>query len=600
MKTISYKNVDITGGFFGERQQCNAQVTAGGVYARFAETGRFRALDCVRDDEHKSHIFWDSDVAKWLEGVAYILAKTEDAGLWARADAAIAAICRNQLPNGYFNSYFQVYEPENIFRKRTEHELYCAGHLIEAAVAFKESGADERLYAAMTKYADYIYERFYVRKDAGFFTCGHPEIELALIRLYEVSGQEKYLRLAEYFVETRGRHKETMYDFDDPACAQDDAPVRELRKARGHAVRALYLYTAMADLARIRQDETLAAACETLFRDIVDTKMYLTGGTGSSHYGERFTFAYHLPDFSAYSETCAGIALALFCDRLAKRKNRAEYHEIFERVLYNVVSAGIGRDGKSFFYVNPLEMHAAYVDYNDSLAVPQACPLPERVEVFDCSCCPPNLLRFFASLSGYLYGEEGGVVYVNQYVTSRTEAAGAKIEVVSELPYSGRVRIAVSGRVGLRLRVPAWHTSVRLRVGGADRAPDSTDGYIAVDCAGETEIELDFGMRARFVWANERVWHDSGRKAVEYGPLVLCAESADNGPDLASVRIPDLKEAAIDRRDPFTLAVPAERLRTSPALYSYEAPVAEPFTLRLIPYFAWANRGRGDMQVWFL
>lgn len=315
-------------------------------------------------------------------------------------------------------------------------------------MAFKESGADERLYAAMTKYADYIYERFYVRKDAGFFTCGHPEIELALIRLYEVSGQEKYLRLAEYFVETRGRHKETMYDFDDPACAQDDAPVRELRKARGHAVRALYLYTAMADLARIRQDETLAAACETLFRDIVDTKMYLTAARGRAITASRFTFAYHLPDFSAYSETCAGIALALFCDRLAKRKNRAEYHEIFERVLYNVVSAGIGRDGKSFFYVNPLEMHAAYVDYNDSLAVPQACPLPERVEVFDCSCCPPNLLRFFASLSGYLYGEEDGVVYVNQYVTSRTEAAGAKIEVVSELPYSGRVRIAVSGRVG--------------------------------------------------------------------------------------------------------------------------------------------------------
>lgn len=285
MNTIDFNKVEIRKGFVRDLQKLNAEVSVYNVYKRFAETGRFSALKCKKGDVN-SHIFWDSDVAKWLESAAYILAKKKDAKLKKLADEAIADICENQLPSGYFNSYFQVYEPENIFRKRTEHELYCAGHLIEAAVAFKESGADERLYAAMTKYADYIYERFYVRKDAGFFTCGHPEIELALIRLYEVSGQEKYLRLAEYFVETRGRHKETMYDFDDPACAQDDAPVRELRKARGHAVRALYLYTAMADLARIRQDETLAAACETLFRDIVDTKMYLTGGTGSSHYGE--------------------------------------------------------------------------------------------------------------------------------------------------------------------------------------------------------------------------------------------------------------------------------------------------------------------------
>ena len=600
MEPIPYRKVKINGGFFGERLKTNARTTAYAVYDRFKETGRFGALDCVRDDARPAHIFWDSDTAKWLEGVAYILSDTWDDGLWARADAAIAAICRNQRPDGYFNSYFQVYEPENVFVRRTDHELYCAGHLIEAAVAFKESGLDERLYAAARKYADYIYERFYVKKDAGFFTCGHPEIELALVRLYAASGEEKYLRLADHFVEARGRHEEERNTFGDPTYAQDDAPVRELGTAKGHAVRALYLYAAMADLARIKRDGTLADACKTLFSDIVGAKMYITGGVGSAHYGERFTFAYHLPNFSAYSETCAGIALAMFCLRMARIGNRAVYHEIFERVLYNVIPAGEGLDGKSFFYVNPLEMHAAYADYNGTLAVPQPCPLPERVAVFGCSCCPPNLLRFIASLGGCLYGTEDGAVYVHQYATSGTEAAGAKIEVASDMPYGGGARVTVRGDVRLYLRVPAWHTKTDLRVNGTAVKPDLADSYIRLDCKGDTRIELDFGMRARFVWADARVWHDCGRKAVEYGPLVLCAESADNGADLSAVRIPDLARAAASSDGGFALTVPAERLRPSDALYSYGPPAAEPMTLRLIPYFAWANRGRGDMQIWFL
>lgn len=278
------------------------------------------------------------------------------------ADEAIADICANQRADGYFNSYFQVYEPENIFKKRTEHELYCAGHLIEAAVALHESGADDRLYMAMQKYADYIYERFYVKKDTAFYTCGHPEIELALVKLYLSTGKKKYLDLSDYFVEERGRHDEETYAFTYPPYHQDHAPVREQKTAEGHAVRALYLYSAMADLAHIKGDASMAQACETLFRDITQKKMYITGGTGSTYHGEAFTFAYDLPNFYAYSETCSAIALAFFCARLAKLNNKAEYHAVFERVLYNNILAGESKDGKGFFYVNPLEMHENIVD----------------------------------------------------------------------------------------------------------------------------------------------------------------------------------------------------------------------------------------------
>ena len=600
MQTVDFKQVEIRSGFFRDLQTLNAEVSVYNIYKRFQETGRFHAMKCIRDDAHKPHVFWDSDIAKWLESVANILAKKQDAQLKQWADEAIADICSSQLPCGYFNSYFQVYEPENIFQKRPEHELYCAGHLIEAAVALHEAGVDDKLYAAMIKYADYIYERFYVKKDAGFFTCGHPEIELALVKLYNSTGAQKYLDLADYFIEERGRHNEETYAFTYPIYHQDHAPVREQKTAEGHAVRALYLYIAMADVARLKGDKQLAETCETLFEDIVSKKMYITGGTGSSYHGETFTFPYDLPNIFAYSETCSAIALAFFCDRLAKIKNRAVYHEIFERVLYNNILAGESKDGKGFFYVNPLEFHEGIYDYNEGLKTKLFCPIPERVEVFDCSCCPPNLTRFIESVGGYIYGTEGDFVYINQYISSSVQVGGAKIEIDSEMPYGGRASLRVSGDCSLKLRVPAWNSGVSMKVNGKVVSPAAEEGYISLDCRGETKIALDFHIKPKFVYANENVWYDNGRKAVEYGAMILCAESADNGKNLRSVRIKSLAGAKKSAGEYFTLEVPAERLRTGEALYSYPPPAPEKFTLKLIPYFSWANRGKGDMQIWFL
>lgn len=600
MNGVDFKEVKIGDGFVKKLQELNADVSVYNVYKRFEETGRFRALKHERDDAHKPHIFWDSDVAKWLESAAYILAARGDEKLKAIVDETVDDICAQQMPCGYFNSYYQVYEPENIFKNRTEHELYCAGHLIEAAVALKECGAGEKLYAAMKKYADYIYERFYVKRDTAFTTCGHPEIELALVRLYEVSKEEKYLTLARFFVDERGTREEPCYPWASRPYDQSHRPVREQKEAVGHAVRALYLYCAMADLARIGGDKGLEEACGALFSDIVNKKMYITGGTGSSYHGEAFTYPYDLPNFYAYSETCSAIALAMFCLRMAKLKNKAVYHEVFERVFYNNILAGESKDGKGFFYINPLEMHEAAVDFNNGLKSRRHCPLPERVEVFGCSCCPPNLTRFIESVGGCIYGEEDGNIYVNQYISSETQAAGAKITIESEMPYGGKARVRAEGQASLRLRVPAWNAGVTMKVNGKRVEPSVREGYISLCFDGDIEISLDFHIKPRFVYANENVWQDNGRKAVQYGALVLCGESADNGKNLGAVRIKSLAGAKAAVGEFFTLDVRAERMKTSSALYSYEAPEPEPFTLRLIPYFSWANRGKGDMQIWWL
>lgn len=599
MQSVSYDRVRLKDGFWKEVQARNASVSLKNVYRRFAETGRFSAVRCEKR-ENPPHIFFDSDVAKWLEAAAYLQRDFPDAEIRKIIDETVDDIARSQLPCGYFNSFYQVYKPDKIFTERTEHELYCAGHLIEAAVALDGCGVNGKLLAVMEKYAAYIYERFYEKRDAGFVTCGHPEIELALVRLYLHTGERKWLTLAKFFLDERGKRAETIYAFADRTYDQSHLPVREQREAVGHAVRAFYLYIAMADVGRLTGDAELIAACEALFQDVVNKKMYITGGTGSSNLGERFTVPYDLPNGTAYAETCSAIALALFAGRLADISNRAAYHAVIERVLYNNILAGESLDGKGFFYTNPLEAHADFAAYCRTLPQAPYQPILQRVEVFDCSCCPPNLIRLFAQVGGFLYGEENGTVYIHQYVSSEISCGGCEISVRSEMPYSGKSEILVKGRGRIALRVPTWQNSVFCAVNGTPCVPESVDDYMYIDADGETKIEVDFEMKPRFVYANEKVWQDCGRKAVEYGPFVLCAEAADNGGDLSCVEIASLDHAQVVARDGLSVKVPACRLRSDGALYSYLPPVRESFTLVLRPYYTWANRGENDMQVWFL
>lgn len=600
MQPVGFDRVTLTDGFWREVRSRNADVSLKNVYRRFAETGRFSAVRC-RKRENPPHIFYDSDVAKWLEAATYLQKDYPDEAVRAVIDETVDAIAASQLPCGYFNSYYQVYKPDKIFQERTEHELYCAGHLIEAAVALDACGVNAKLLRVAEKYAQYIYERFYVKRDAGFVTCGHPEIELALVRLYEHTGEQKWLTLAKYFLDERGTRAEAIYPTVDRTYDQSHLPVREQREAVGHAVRAFYLYTAMADVGRLMDDRGLTAACEALFQDVVNRKMYVTGGTGSSNVGERFTIAYDLPNASAYSETCSAIAFALFAGRMAKIRNRAAYHAAIERALYNNILAGESLDGKGFFYTNPLEAHADFARYTRMLPDAPYQPLLERVEVFDCSCCPPNLIRLFAQVGGFAYGEEDGTLYVHQYISSQVSACGCELSVVSEMPFGGKAEISAKGRGRLALRIPTWQCSVSCLVGGEPCVPETKDDYMYIPVDGDTHIALEFEMRPRFVYANEKVWQDAGRKAVEYGPFVLCAEQAENGGGLSGIEIPSLEHAEVVRgEEGVTMKVPARRLISDGALYSYLPPEKHACTLTLKPYYRWANHGENDMQVWFL
>lgn len=597
MKPLGPDSVVLTDGFFKEVVGRNAEVSLMNIYRRFLPT-RFAALDCVKRDP-PSHIFFDSDVAKWLESAAYLSVRYPSEAIAKIVGETVGKIVAHQLPCGYFNSYYQVYKPDRIFCERTEHELYCAGHLIEAAVALDGTGLNKELLPAMRKYADYIYERFYVKRDAAFVTCGHPEIELALIRLYEHTKEEKYLRLAKFFLDERGTRAEEIYPGREPQYDQTHLPVREQREAVGHAVRAIYLYIAMADAGRLTHDDALIDAAKTLFHSIVDQKMYITGGTGSNYVGEWFTEPYDLPNEYAYAETCSAIALALFCGRLSKIENRAEYHEVFERVLCNNILAGQSLSGKGFFYTNPLETNLPHLKFAHEHAVPYQ-PIAERVELFDCSCCPPNLTRFFGQLETALYGEEEGALLVNQYLSSKVSIADMVLSLQSEYPLGGHVRIDAEGTGTLKLRIPAWSGKPTCTVNGKPYPIRPRGKYFTVKIEGKTEIALDLDPRLRFVYANERVTENSGRRAIEYGPLVLCAEGVDNGSALRNLSVTSLRgERGTEGGIPYFL-LPAERLTTDGALYSRKKPKKVPCTVKLIPYYAWANRGETDMQIWFL
>lgn len=598
MKTIGYERVKI-GGFWGKIREVSARVSLPNIYARFEETGRFSALECKKTDP-PSHIFYDSDVGKWLEGAAYLCRDYPDPALAKKAQKAVDRIVAAQLPCGYFNSFYQVYKPDKIFAERTEHELYCAGHLIEAAIALDESGLCPRLLPAMEGYADYIYERFFVKRDAKFVTCGHPEIELALARLFAYTKKEKYLTLAKFFLDERGTREEEIYAGRSRMYDQSHLPVREQREAVGHAVRALYLYTAMAEVGRAAGDETLLSAAQTLFENAVNTKMYLTGGTGASYEGENFAGEYELPNEYAYSETCSAIALALLCDRLYLARGGDGCDDVFERALYNNILAGRSWDGKAFFYTNPLEADLRHVRYAREQGDRRYQPLLTRKEVFDCSCCPPNLVRFFGRLGDFLYAEEGDSLFVRQYATSEVRTQSLSLKTVSELPYGGKVRFSVSGKGTLVLRIPAWCERYECEEGGKRTRFEATGKRHAFEVDGKREFTVDFLPRLRFVYANERVSEDAGRKAVTYGPLVLCAEGADNGGGLRTLALPAAEGRAERKGDFLFFTLPAERLRTGDALYSFAPPVREKTEATLIPYFLWANRGENDMQIWFL
>lgn len=608
-KNVSYKNIDITGGFWKDRQDLNKIVTIYAVRDRFKDTGRFDAFKCdwTEGKPKKPHFFWDSDVAKWMESAAYILSKERNEELEKEVDALVDLIEKNQDENGYFNIYFTVVEPDERFTIRDAHELYCAGHLIEAAVAYYEATGKDKFLKLMKKYADYIEKVFKIEDSAEFATPGHEEIELALVRLYRCTGEEKYLNLSKHFIDSRGARgdKEELMIYN-----QSHMPVREQRTAEGHSVRACYLYSGMADIAAEFDDEELKVALNSLFDNIVNRRMYVTGGIGSSHHGEAFTIDYDLSNPNAYAETCAAISLAMFAGRMNEIRPNGKYGDIVEKVIYNGFLSGLSLDGKSFFYENPLEIVRADRTRNVSWPAKERFPLTKRKEVFDCSCCPPNVTRFIASIGGYVYtvGSDENTLYVNQYMesVSNLKLGDADVEITQKTnyPWDGKVNITAKGMKGktLALRIPAWSEEFTVEINGKTADIKPTDGFARIEVdADEISAALRLDVSPFFVECNPKVNANAGRVALQAGPVVYCLEEIDNGPNLRDISIsrePDFKVKWFDELG--VQIIEAKSFRTKPfdELYRRAQFEKEECKAVFIPYFAFANREECDMLVW--
>lgn len=577
----------------------------------------------AKDDEFYGFVFQDSDFYKWIEAVAYSLANHPDPKLEETADRAIDIVCEAQLPNGYLDTYYIINGTDKIFTDlRDHHELYCLGHLIEGAVAYERATHKDKLLNCAKAYADYVYSVFGEGEGRINGYPGHEIAEMALFRLYDLTGKKKYLELAEYFINERGKEP-NYFESEHPDMKgkpdyyhQAHMPVRDQDEAVGHAVRAVYLYSGMADMALRTGDEKLKEACEKLWNSIADTKLYITGGIGATHLGEAFSLPYDLPNDTAYSETCAAIGLVFFARRMLCLEPSNKYSDIMELALYNTVLAGMALDGKSFFYVNPLEV------------IPENCHKderkthvkPVRQKWFGCACCPPNIARLISSLGQYIYTEDDNTLYIHLYAGNETyktvNGKKIKISVTSGFPDNGKVSIKIKGAAAtdfqLAFRIPGW-TMGSFKIQGYERLKtEMKDGYFYCSCFDDdvTVIDLDFDMTPRLIVADGKVAEDANRCAVMRGPVVYCAEEADNGKALREIHIKTpakIKESITGEfgYDVTTLSVKASRIKSvgegisSTSLYKvYTGKTEENIDLKLIPYYLWANRGEGEMSVY--
>ena len=632
-------NTNILAGFWQERQRLNFNSSIPAVMKTFEDTGRIRALtqDLKNDEEH--HIFWESDLAKWLEAVFVSLQKNPDNELNKYAENLTEKIISNQEENGYLNSYFTFFEPENKFQNlKVRHELYCAGHLMEAALEHLKLNGTSRFYDAMERCMDHIGSTFGIEPGKKRGYPGHQEIELALLKAYEQTGKQKFLDLADYFLSERGskphyydeeerqlKLKEKELDLSDyPSEIRDfismlnsgedknynylqahDLPVNQ-KTAEGHSVRALYMYTAMADLARIKKDPMMLQACKSLWRNIVDRRIYVHGGVGSSHIGERFTFDYDLPNDIAYAETCASIALMFFAERLSRIERNSEYTDIIEKVLYNTILASTSANGKGFFYDNYLECIPEFLVFHQRRH-------GIRDEYHTCSCCPPNITRLIADLGRYIYSSCSEGINVHQYISSESsfkiDGDSVHLKQDSGFPWKGSSNLTlnkVSGKeFSLFIRVPEWDQNMKVEINGNNVSFKKIKGYAQIKRTWKEgdEVSLSFDLKPRVVRSLSKVRYNVQRACVFRGPLLYCMESIDNGPYLNQILMnQDQKlEAVDDELFEGCISLSGEMIRlndSTDVLYSSSKPELRKTKVKLIPYFLWANRGENEMLVW--
>ena len=605
---VDFLNVNLTEGFWFEREKLNREVTLESVRQRFEDTGRFDAFEFrwKEGEDKRPHIFWDSDIAKWMESAAYILSKNKDERLEKLLDGLIDSIEKNQCGDGYFNSYYMLCEPQNRWTVRDNHELYCAGHLMEAAVAYYEATGKDKFLKLMCRYADYIEKVFKIEDSAAFSTPGHEEIELALVKMWKCTGEKRYLELSKHFVDKRGNSDKDAPHGISNVYLQDHKPLREQREAVGHCVRACYIYSGMADIAREYGDEELFKACEAIFNNIVNRRMYITGAIGSTHVGEAFTVDYDLPNDSAYAETSAAISLMFFAHRMSLLSDDSVYADIVERTIYNGIISGISLDGKSFFYENPLE-----INLKNRRSFDKHWPITQRLEVFGCSCCPPNITRIMPVMSGLIYSHGEDKLFVKQFMSSQAsfEMDGKKVDIIQETQYpeNGKVKLTVKGLGGktLMLRAPDWCKEVEVRLNSEQIAPEQENGYLAVKITSdEAVIEYEMEMKPFFVESNARVWENIGKVALQKGPVVYCSEDIDSVFPVFNLFVDIFEKVNTVYDEKLGLnCLEAGGFAKSACgchggLYAAASGNYLPTKIKFIPYYAFANRGESDMRVW--
>ena len=583
----------------------------------------FRIAAGLEEGEFYGMVFQDSDVAKWLEAVAYSLIVKPDKELEARADKIIDTIEKAQQPDGYLNTYFTIKEPEHRWQNLHEcHELYCAGHLMEAAAAYYDATGKDKFLKVMERMADHIDSVFGPDKRSGI--PGHQEIEIGLMCLYHVTGKEKYLNLAQYFIDERGKNphffeeeKEKRgwvhFDLDpkDTVYNQSFAPVREQKDAVGHSVRAVYMYTAMADIAAKTKDQSLIDACERLWNSITQKRMYITGGIGSTVEGEAFSIDYDLPNDTVYAETCAAIGLIFFAKKMLDLNPDGKYADVMEKALYNGVISGMQLDGTKFFYVNPLEVNPGI----SGELYGYKHVLPERPGWYACACCPPNLVRLVMSLGKYAWSESESTIYSHLFIGGQASFEKAQIQVKSSYPWEPKTEYIVSPKTAgdkftLAIRIPAYAKNCRLYVNGKENALDNIMkkgyAYVSRNWSKDDKVEIIFDMPVRRVYCNTSVRDNEGCVALLRGPIVYAFEGVDNGDKLQELRVPRNAEfKVIDSTDSMfdklkEIEFEGYRVHSSDELYSEEEPQVTPVKMKAIPYFTWGNRGLNQMRVWMI
>jgi DUF1680 family protein len=632
-KPVPFTDVKLTDTFWAPRLETNRTVTIPHIFKQSDETGRVQNFELAADALHgvadgkycSRYPFDDSDVYKIIEAASYALATHADPELEATVDGLIVKIAAAQEPDGYLYAARTIGGPppqpwlgeDRWSHLYMSHELYNVGHLYEAAVAHYQATGKKTLLSVAVKSADLVAREFGPGKRVN--PPGHQEIEIGLVKLYRVTGTRKYLDLAKFFIDARGKeegripykrnprseHEELLYG----EYAQDHVPFVEQTTAVGHAVRAGYMYAAAADIAALTGDASYIAALEKIWADMAGTKLYVTGGIGAAGSWEGYGPPYRLPNASAYAETCANIATFLWNSRMQRLGLDAKYADIMERILYNGVLSGISLSGDRFFYPNPLASFGQH----------------ERVPWFSCACCPPNVARILTSVPGYFYAAADDKVYVNLFAqgSAKIRAGRHELEIVqtTEYPWKGDIRIEVKpaapAALTLAVRVPGWALNrpvpsdlyayiepaaggPKLRVNGEAVDLKLEKGYALVTRtwqSGDT-VELSLPMPVRRVAAHEAVEADRGRVAVERGPLVYCAEWADNDGRVSNLVLPDGAALSAEHRPDLLGGVTVITGEADAVSEKGGKIVTEKRAVTLIPYYAWANRGKGEMAVW--